>query len=250
MNSRREFLKGTGWMLGAALAGGCAVGWTPGEVPAAPAAGRSMANFAAPPMDRIRIGIIGTGGRGTTCGLRFAQFEGVEIHNCCFALHKLSDELIAEAEARRRKGFITSYYVCCNPAWPNTFMSSETEEAFWLGVYPAMSGLDGLLRWAWNSWPRDPIRDASYTGILTGWKAGDTYLVYPDGSPSLRFLELKNGIQTAEKIRILREQGALPVGFAALAARFDRQEAVKGRCDWGALRTEAMKLVNGENAER
>ena len=173
-----------------------------------------------------------------------SQFEGVEIHNCCFALHKLSDELIAEAEARRRKGFITSYYVCCNPAWPNTFMSSETEEAFWLGVYPAMSGLDGLLRWAWNSWPRDPIRDASYTGILTGWKAGDTYLVYPDGSPSLRFLELKNGIQTAEKIRILRERGELPEGFGILAARFDRHAAVKGECDWTALRSEAIDLVN------
>ena len=34
---RREFLKGTGWMLGAALAGGCAVGRRPGEAPAAPA---------------------------------------------------------------------------------------------------------------------------------------------------------------------------------------------------------------------
>ena len=29
---RREFLKGTGWMLGAALAGGCAVGRAPGDL--------------------------------------------------------------------------------------------------------------------------------------------------------------------------------------------------------------------------
>ena len=173
-----------------------------------------------------------------------SQFEGIEIHNCCFALHKLSDELIAEAEARRRKGFITSYYVCCNPTWPNTFMSSETEEAFWLGVYPAMSGLDGFLRWAWNSWPRDPMKDASYTGILTGWKAGDTYLVYPDGSPSLRFLELRNGIQTAEKIRILRERGELPEGYASVARAFDRHAAVKGGCDWTKLREDALGLVN------
>ena len=173
-----------------------------------------------------------------------SHFRGVEIHNCCFALHKLSDELVAEAVSRRRKGYVTSYYVCCNPARPNTFMSSEIEEAFWLGVYPAMSGLDGFLRWAWNSWPRDPISDASYTGILTGWKAGDTYLVYPDGSPSLRFLELKNGIQTAEKIRILRERGELPEGFRKLAAQFDRHAAVKGACDWISLRAKALDLVN------
>ena len=175
-----------------------------------------------------------------------SQFKGIEIHNCCFALDKLSDELIAEAESRRQKGYVTSYYVCCSPTWPNTFMSSEADEAFWLGVYPAMSGLDGFLRWAWNSWPRDPMKDASYTGILSGWKAGDTYLVYPDGSPSLRFLALKNGIQAAEKLRILRKHSVLSAEYEAVAEKFDRHAAVKGECDWTKLREDVLGIVNQE----
>jgi len=173
-----------------------------------------------------------------------SQFKGITIHNCCFGLRHLTDELIAEAESRRRAGLITTYYVCCGPAYPNTFMTSEREEAFWLGAYPAMSGLDGFLRWAWNSWPRNPMADASYTGIFSGWKAGDTFLVYPDGSPSLRFLELKNGIQAAEKIRLLRENGALPADFGELAARYDREKAMKGDAAWADLRQKTLELVN------
>ena len=78
-------------------------------------------------------------------------------------------------------------------------MSSPKEEAFGLGAMAADLGLDGFLRWAYNSWPADPDKDASYGT----WPAGDTFLVYPDGSPSVRFLELLNGIAEAEK----RKQG-------------------------------------------
>ena len=173
-----------------------------------------------------------------------SAFKGIEIQNCCFGLRHLTDELIAEAADRRKRGFLTTFYVCCGPNYPNTFMSSELDEAFWLGAYPAMSGLDGFLRWAWNSWPQDPMVDASYTGIKSGWKSGDTFLVYPDGSPSLRFLSLKNGIQTAEKIRILRESGELPDAFASLASRYDRKKAMDNACNFTALKNDTLKLVN------
>ena len=36
------------------------------------------------------------------------------------------------------------------------------------------------------------------------WPAGDTYIIYPDGRSSIRFERLREGIQDAEKIRILR----------------------------------------------
>ena len=137
------------------------------------------------------------------------------------------------------------YAVCCGPEHPNTMCANELEEAFWLGVYPAMAGLDGFLRWAWNSWPQDPIRDASCTGIGRGWPAGDTFLVYPDGSPSLRFLELRNGIVAAEKFRILKEQDALKKNdFASLPAKFDRKAAMENTCDFAKLRSSVQKLVN------
>ena len=172
--------------------------------------------------------------------------KGVEIENCCVGLRHLKSGLSADAAVRRAKGMTTTYYVCCSPRWPNTFAASDLHEAFWLGAYPAFAGLDGFLRWAWNSWGRDPIRDASYTGIKSGWMPGDTYLVYPDGSPSLRFLELRNGIIAAEKVRILRESGAAPATeFATLARRYDREGALKNEVDFKAIKTATEAFVNG-----
>ena len=173
-----------------------------------------------------------------------SQFEGIDIHHACFGLYHLTDKLIAEAAERREKGMVTTYYVCCSPNHPNTMCHNELEEAFWLSAYPAFAGLDGFLRWAWNSWPEDPMNDASYTGIGSGWKAGDTFLAYPDGSPSLRFLELRNGIVAAEKIRILKEQGLFADEIAALAAQFDRKAALSNESDFGKLKAKTLGLVN------
>jgi hypothetical protein len=103
-----------------------------------------------------------------------------------------------------------------------------------------MCGLDGFLRWAWNSWPQDPIQDATYWN----WRAGDTYLVYPDGSPSLRFLELRNGIVASEKVRILKEKGLFTAELAKLAPKFKPVEASLGKSNYEKLRTETLKIVN------
>ena len=173
-----------------------------------------------------------------------SQFEGIDIHHACFGLYHLTDKLIAEAKERGERGKVTTYYVCCSPDHPNTLCHNELEEAFWLGAYPAFAGLDGFLRWAWNSWPEDPMHDASYTGIGSGWKAGDTYLVYPDGSPSLRFLELRSGIVAAEKVRILKEEGLFADEIAALGAKFDRKAALANKADFGKLKSETLGIVN------
>jgi hypothetical protein len=119
-------------------------------------------------------------------------------------------------------------------------MSSAAGEAFWNGAYPALAGLDGFLRWAWNSWGEDAMKDASYWW----WRAGDTFLVYPDGSPSWRFFELRNGIVAAEKIRILREQGLFADDFAKLAKRYDPKEAVANKSNFLAIRKATLELVN------
>jgi hypothetical protein len=103
-----------------------------------------------------------------------------------------------------------------------------------------MCGLDGFLRWAWNSWPQDPVADATYWN----WRSGDTFLVYPDGSPSLRFLELRNGIIASEKVRILKEQGLFTVELAKLASRFNPVEASQGKSNYVRLRADTLNIVN------
>ena len=105
-------------------------------------------------------------------------------------------------EKRREEGKITTWYTCCTDSWPNTFTFSYPAEAEWIGWYVAANGLDGYLRWAFNSWPEDPMRDSRFTA----WAAGDTYLVYPGGLSSIRFERLKAGITAYRKIMALREE--------------------------------------------
>ncbi|MBD3412894.1 MAG: DUF4091 domain-containing protein [Candidatus Aminicenantes bacterium] len=100
---------------------------------------------------------------------------------------------------RKSKGFVTTFYVCCGDEFPNTFTFSDPAEAAFLGWYAAAAGFDGLLRWSYCSWVKDPLRDSRF---IT-WPAGDTFIVYPEARSSIRFERLKEGIQDAEKIRIL-----------------------------------------------
>ena len=153
---------------------------------------------------------------------RPSEFKGIVIDSYSQSLGHVNPGFLAEVPQRQKEGKVTTYYICCGPAKPNTFMDSELDEAFWCGAYPAMCGLDGLLRWAWNSWPLDACADASYGN----WRAGDTFLVYPDGSPSARFLELLNGIQQAEKFTILKSKGVRVDELQALAAKYDLKAAL------------------------
>ena len=77
---RRDFLKGAFFAGTAAMAGGCAStrgGWLDF------ASGAPMHGFAAPKMPRIRLGIVGMGGRG--CGVvgRVRDLPGIDVTAIC-----------------------------------------------------------------------------------------------------------------------------------------------------------------------
>ena len=97
---------------------------------------------------------------------------------------------------------MTTYYVCCSHRYPNMFTFSDPAEATVAAWYAVANGYDGFLRWAYNSWVEDPIRDSRFRK----WVAGDTYLVYPEGRSSIRFERLVEGIQDWEKIRLLKTE--------------------------------------------
>lgn len=105
-------------------------------------------------------------------------------------------------ESRKAKGQTTTFYTSCEEPHPNTFTFSPPAESAWFGWSAAKEGLDGYLRWAYNSWVIEPLLDSRFYT----WAAGDTYLVYPGARTSLRFEHLISGIQAYEKIRILREE--------------------------------------------
>ncbi|KIC91020.1 hypothetical protein HY58_08345 [Flavihumibacter sp. ZG627] len=104
--------------------------------------------------------------------------------------------------ARIAAGKPSTYYTCCVEQYPNNFTFSPAAEQSWIGWYAAAKGFTGYLRWAYNSWPADPLRDSRFGS----WPAGDTYQVYPGPQTSVRFEKLREGIQDFEKMRILRER--------------------------------------------
>jgi hypothetical protein len=109
-----------------------------------------------------------------------------------------------QLKERTARGVNTTYYVCCNPPFPNNFVFSPPIEGRWISWYTSAYGYQGFLRWAYDAWPQDPMRDARHGS----WAAGDCYLIYPGGNSGIRFEKLREGIVDFEKIRILKELAA------------------------------------------
>lgn len=122
------------------------------------------------------------------------------IYDYCIA----SNQTFPDAVLKRRiaEGKPSTVYTCCTENYPNGFTFSPPAEHVWIGWYAAAKGFTGYLRWAYNSWVKDPFVDSRFTA----WPAGDTYQVYPGARTSIRFEKLIEGIQDFEKIRILREE--------------------------------------------
>lgn len=117
----------------------------------------------------------------------------------CVALRMKYDDDVKVKRADENK--ITTFYTSCEEPLPNVFTFSMPAESEWFGWYAAKANLDGYLRWAYNSWVIEPLLDSRFYT----WAAGDTYFVYPGARTSIRFERLINGIQSYEKIQILKE---------------------------------------------
>jgi hypothetical protein len=124
------------------------------------------------------------------------------LDDYCFLIGKESD--VDVVKQRSARGLTTTYYNCCNPPVPNNFLFSPPVEGRWLGWYTSAHKYDGYLRWAYDAWPADPMRDARHAF----WPAGDCFLVYPGGTSCVRFEKIREGIVDHEKIRILREKAS------------------------------------------
>lgn len=105
-------------------------------------------------------------------------------------------------QQRREQGRKSTFYTCCAESYPNMYTFSPPAEATWHAWFAAARGEDGYLRWAYNSWVKDPLRDSRFRSF----GAGDCYQVYPGGRSSVRLEKLIEGIQDYEKIRILKEE--------------------------------------------
>lgn len=147
----------------------------------------------------------------------------------------LTPEVLARRSAKGQK---ITFYTCCNPKQPNTFTFSAPAESAFLGWHSMACGYNGYLRWAYNSWPENPLTDSRFGN----WAGGDTYLVYPEGS-SIRFQRLIEGIQAYEKINILRNE-LNPKERQSLDEMLKRFSGNKYNVDAASLIKEASALLN------
>lgn len=137
-----------------------------------------------------------------------------EVYNISPVLTHAGSALGELLQTRKQAGKITTFYVCLHPKKPNTFTHSTPAEAEWLGLFAAANHLDGFLRWAYNSWNRNPFESTDFIH----WPSGDCFLVYPGNRSSVRFERLRDGIESFEKINQLRARcGKSPEAARAVA---------------------------------
>lgn len=162
----------------------------------------------------------------------------LNMRDVCVAQEQPADH--ADILSRRAEGFTTTFYICCNPAFPNTFTTSQPFEAELLGWYGLAMDYDGMLRWAYNSWPADPACDSRYGN----WTSGDTFLVYPYARSSVRFERLIDGIEIAEKVRTLRAMGVDTSEIEAALDAIRTADINDPTQPWCELLTTAREALN------
>jgi hypothetical protein len=93
-----------------------------------------------------------------------------------------------------------SWYVCCRPHFPNTFIKSNLLESCFIGYLTSILNFDGFLRWNYTVWPENPREKIAFR--TNGWLAGDMNFVYPGdfGGPllTIRYMAIKRLVECYE----------------------------------------------------
>ena len=164
------------------------------------------------------------------------------MRDVCVSM-KHSKMTFDEIAARRAQGFTTTFYICCSTHFPNAFTYSDPYEAELLGWYGLACDYDGMLRWAYNSWPMRPEYDSRFRNFASA----DTYFVYPYGRSSMRFERLVDGIEVAEKVRTLRAKYAGREELKPLEemiVAFRSKEITQRDYDWQSVLAKAQKTLH------
>jgi hypothetical protein len=129
------------------------------------------------------------------------EFDFVPILSC------VSNEWNEIQKFRKESTARFLWYVCCQPKYPNNWISSHLLESRFMGYLTEYIGFDGFLRWDYTAWPEHPRQRISYNSPF--FAAGDCNFVYPanNGKPllSLRYKNLKRGIEEYGLIQLLKK---------------------------------------------
>lgn len=122
----------------------------------------------------------------------------------------------------------TTVYTCVGH-FPNSFTYSMPGEGYWTILFSAAMGANGYLRWAYDAWVKDPLRDTTHVSF----ESGDCFLIYPDEADaahpvphmSVRLEKLAEGMRDINKLLLLADRsGVMAQRMAKLLASV--------RCDY------------------
>ena len=103
-------------------------------------------------------------------------------------------------QKRVAQGKPTTFYTSCSwPEHPNQFTFSPPAESALIGWFAYSQGYTGFLRWAFNIWVKNVLKDTRCASA----PAGDQHMIYPGPRNSVRMARLREGIQDYEKIRVI-----------------------------------------------
>ncbi len=120
----------------------------------------------------------------------------------------------AEFEAMRQErealGLKTTIYTCTGHK-PGSFSLSAPGESYWTMMYAYSVGGSGYMRWAYDSWVADPLRDTTHNAF----EAGDCFLIFPDekankANPqvrsSTRLEKMAQGVRDVNKLLFMEKE--------------------------------------------
>ena len=171
-------------------------------------------------------------------GNYYAEIEKDVYDYCIAAGQHFPEDVLAR---RRSEGKKSTYYTCCSEPYPNTFTFSKPAEAEFLGWYALKDDFDGYLRWAFNSWTAEPLKDSRF---IT-WAAGDTYIIYPGVRSSIRLERFIEGVQAYEKFKILESEAK----DHRDNNKAKRLEAILKILEWDNIPTNVTDMVRKAKSE-
>ena len=132
------------------------------------------------------------------------QINDVTVSNHCVPGHE--EAFLRFVEERRARGHRTTLYTCTEDK-PGNFCLSAPVESYW-SVMDAGRYTAGMLRWAYDAWVEDPLRDATHSAF----EPGDCFLVYPGERsdrrprPSVRLERMAQAVRDVNKLRVMTEE--------------------------------------------
>lgn len=108
---------------------------------------------------------------------------------------------------REEAGLRTTLYSCTEHK-PGNFSLSAPAESYWSIINAGKMETAGFLRWAYDAWVEDPLRDATHNAF----EPGDCFLIYPDekdaskpeSKSSVRLERMAEGVRDVNKLLYLK----------------------------------------------